>query len=77
MALHHAGGELDVGQDFVSESIIGTRFTGRIVAETSVGAGSDALHAVRPQITGRAHITGLQQLVLQPGDPFPQGFVLA
>jgi proline racemase/trans-L-3-hydroxyproline dehydratase len=77
MALRHTRGELDVGQDFVSESIIGTRFTGRIVAETSVGAGSDALDAVRPRITGRAHITGLQQLVLQPRDPFPQGFVLA
>ena len=77
MALHHACGELDVGQDFVSESIIGTCFTGRIVAETSVGSGPGALEAVRPQITGRAHITGLQQLVLQPGDPFPQGFVLA
>ena len=77
MALHHARGELEVGQDFVSESIIGTRFTGRIVAETSVGSDSNALDAVRPQITGNAHITAFQQLVLQPADPFPQGFVLS
>jgi proline racemase/trans-L-3-hydroxyproline dehydratase len=77
MALRHARGELRVGQDFVSESIIGTRFTGQIVAETLVGCSANALQAVRPQITGSAYITGLQQLVLEPGDPFPEGFLLA
>jgi proline racemase/trans-L-3-hydroxyproline dehydratase len=77
MALRHARGELRVGQNFVSESIIGTRFIGRIVAETVIGHDTDAVQAVRPQITGSAHITGLQQFVLEPDDPFPEGFLLA
>lgn len=77
MALRHARDELKVGQDFVSESIIGTRFIGRIVAETVIGHGADAVRAVRPQISGSAHITGLQQFVLEPDDPFPEGFLLA
>ena len=77
MALRHARDELKVGQDFLSESIIGTRFIGRIVAETVIGHGADAVRAVRPQISGSAHIMGLQQFVLEPDDPFPEGFLLA
>jgi proline racemase len=77
MALRYARGQLDVGQPFVVESILGTRFAGRVVGETQVGSGAEALPAVRPQITGSAYITGLQQFVLQPGDPFPEGFLLA
>jgi proline racemase len=76
MALRHARGQLDVGRPFVAESILGTRFTGRVVGETQVGSGAEALPAVRPEITGSAYITGLQQFVLQPDDPFPEGFLL-
>ena len=41
-----------------------------------VGSGTDAFPAVRPRIKGRAYITGLQQFVLHPEDPFPEGFRL-
>jgi proline racemase len=71
MAELWARGELPLGTDFVNESFIGSRFTGRLVAETSV-AGRDA---VVPAITGRAWVTGLSQFLLDPGDPFPEGFV--
>jgi len=71
-ALRHARGQLDVGESFVTESIIGTRFTGECVAETTVGDFS----AVIPRITGRAHITGYHRFVLDPHDPFPNGFRL-
>src|SRR6185436_1655309 len=37
MAQLHARGELAIGQPFVNESVIGTRFTGRLVEETEVG----------------------------------------
>ncbi len=37
MAQLHANGELAIGQPFVNESVIGTRFTGRLVGETTVG----------------------------------------
>jgi proline racemase len=72
LAALHARGELRVGEEFVNRSVIGTRFGGRIVAETSVGG----LPAVVPEITGRAWITGMGQYVLDPEDPFPAGFSL-
>ncbi|MBP0459324.1 proline racemase family protein [Streptomyces montanisoli] len=72
MAQLHARGELSVGAPFVNESFIGTRFTGRVVAETEV-AGRPA---IVPEFTGRAWITGMGTYLLDPDDPFPHGFVL-
>jgi proline racemase len=72
MAQLHARGELAVGDEFVNESVIGTRFTGRIASETVV-AGRPA---IVPEITGRAWITGMGQYLLDAGDPFPAGFAL-
>ncbi|MCH0538949.1 proline racemase family protein [Streptomyces sp. MUM 203J] len=72
MAQLHARGELPLGRDFVNESFIGTRFTGRLVEETEVGG----LPAVVPTVTGRAWITGTAQYFLDPDDPFPAGFLL-
>jgi proline racemase len=72
MAQLHARGELGVGDDFVNESFIGSRFTGRLVAETTVGGRP----AVVPSITGRAWLTGIGQYLLDPTDPFPVGFRL-
>jgi proline racemase len=72
MAQLHARGALGVGEPFVHESVIGTRFTGRIAGETTV-AGRPA---VVPEITGRAWITGMGHYLLDPEDPFPAGFAL-
>jgi proline racemase len=72
MAQLHARGELAVGEAFVNESVIGTRFTGRLVEETTV-AGRPA---VVPEITGRAWITGMGRYLLDAEDPFPAGFAL-
>jgi proline racemase len=72
LAALHARGELGVGEEFVNRSVIGTRFAGRIVDETSVGG----VPAIVPEITGRAWITGMGQYVLDPEDPFPAGFSL-
>ena len=72
MAQLHARGELAAGDSFVNESVIGTRFTGRVVERTEVAG----LPAVVPEITGRAWITGMGQYLLDPDDPFPQGFAL-
>jgi len=76
VALRYARGQLRQGQPFVTESIIGTRFTGQVVAEAQVGSGSEIFPSVIPRITGRAHITGLNQFVLDSKDPFPEGFRL-
>ena len=72
MAQLHARGELPLHQDFVNESIIGTQFTGRLIATDKVGD----LDAVIPTITGRAWVTGTAQYMLDPSDPFPAGFLL-
>jgi len=72
LAQLHARGALAVGDSFVNESVIGTRFTGRIAAETSVGGRP----AIVPEITGRAWITAMGQYLLDAEDPFPAGFSL-
>ncbi|MEO6531220.1 MAG: proline racemase family protein [Specibacter sp.] len=72
MAQLHARGELALDTDFINESYIGTRFTGRLVAETTVGG----LPAVIPTITGRAWVTGTAQYMIDPEDPFQAGFLL-
>ncbi|MER7251854.1 proline racemase family protein [Kribbella sp. NPDC000426] len=72
MAQLHARGELALNTDFVNESFIGTRFTGRLIEETTVGPHP----AVVPTVTGRAWITGTANYLLDPDDPFPTGFVL-
>jgi proline racemase len=72
MAALHARGELALGEEFVNESMIGSRFVGRLLEETTVGA----LPAVIPEVSGRAWITGMGQYLLDPSDPFPTGFTL-
>ena len=72
MAALHARGDLAIGQEFVNESIIGSRFTGRLLEEVKLGSTS----AVVPEVSGRAWITGMSQYLLDPTDPFPAGFSL-
>lgn len=72
MATMHARGELPLEQDFRHEGILGTVFTGRLLRETRVGE----YPAVVPTITGSAWITGYASYVVDPDDPFPEGFTV-
>ena len=72
MAVLHAKGQLPLHQDFVHEGILGTTFTGRLIEETKVGPYA----AVVPTLSGQAWITGFAQYVLDPEDPFPEGFTV-
>lgn len=72
MAVLHAKGVMTLGQSLTATSIIGSRFTGRIAALSSV-AGRDA---VIPEISGRAWVTGTHQHMLDPSDPWPLGYKL-
>jgi len=72
MALLHSEGELRVGEAFVHESILRTKFTGRIISETKVGD----YDAIVPEITGSAYITGYNKLVFDENDPLVNGFLL-
>jgi len=72
MAQLHARGLLGLDQPFVNESLLGRPFVGRLVESVEV-AGTPA---VVPTITGSAWITGTSQHLLDPTDPFPEGFLL-
>jgi proline racemase len=72
MAVLHAKGRLGIGEDFRHEGILGTVFIGRLLEETAVGDRA----AVVPQITGTAWITGIADYVVDPTDPFPEGFTV-
>jgi proline racemase len=76
LALQHMRGRLAVGRPWVVQSIIGTRFIGEIVAETSIGQGASTLPAVIQRVTGSAYLTGRCQWLLDSRDPFPTGFAL-
>jgi len=73
MAVLHAKGELKDGERFVGHSIIDSKFHCRIDGLTSVG-GKPAIH---PCISGRAWITGTHQHLLDPADPWPEGYRLS
>lgn len=72
MAALYAKGELGLHEDFHHEGILGTIFTGRLIRETKIGGYS----AVVPTISGQAWITGFAQYVLDPDDPFPEGYTM-
>jgi 4-hydroxyproline epimerase len=70
MAQWYTKGLLRPGDEFVHESIIGSKFIGRIAEETTV-AGRPA---IRPSIQGWAMVTGYNQIILDDEDPYWEGF---
>jgi proline racemase len=72
MATLHARGTLGLNQPFRHEGVLGTVFTGELLEETTVGR----YRAVVPQLSGSAWITGFAQYVVDPTDPFPEGFTV-
>ena len=72
LATRHASGRLQLGTVTSHEGILGTLFTARAVAETDVGG----FRAIIPEVTGRAYLTGFGTHILDPGDPFRDGFLL-
>ncbi len=66
----YAKGKLKVGEPFVHESYILSRFTGRVEAETQVGAFS----AIIPSIEGSAIATGRNEIWIDDEDVFAHGF---
>jgi 4-hydroxyproline epimerase len=67
-----ATGRLKVGDTFVHESIIGSRFTGRVEAAAKVGD----FDAIIPSITGSAYATGFNTIWIDTDQPFAAGFQL-
>lgn len=70
MAVLHAKGELALGQKFRHEGILGTVYTGELVEQTVLGEHD----AVVPTVGGQSWIYGYSTYVLDPTDPFTDGF---
>ncbi|MCV6547309.1 MAG: proline racemase family protein [Cohaesibacter sp.] len=70
MALLHKRGLMKTGERLTATSIIGSHFHGKIVGEHSL----PDRPAIIPQICGRGWITGIHQHMLDPDDPWPQGY---
>lgn len=70
MAVLHAKGQMSMSDTYVGRSVIDSQFVGRIAGEITVGNHK----AIIPQITGRAWISGTSQLLLDPEDPYPNGY---
>ena len=73
LAVLHARGEMRVGDTMTHASPIGSTFDGRIVEETRVGDRA----AIVPAIRGSAWVTGITQVLVDPDDPFPEGYLLS
>ena len=73
MAVLHARGRMKTGDRLTARSLIGSTFSGQILSETSVGDRP----AIHPEISGRGWITGIHQHMLDPSDPWPEGYRLA
>ncbi|MFC0340120.1 trans-3-hydroxy-L-proline dehydratase [Paracoccus niistensis] len=72
MAVLHARGQMGMDDRLTAVSLIGSTFAGRILGTTTVGD----LPAIRPEISGRGWITGIHQHMLDPSDPWPEGYRL-
>jgi len=70
MACLHARGQMKVGERMIGRSIIDSQFDCSIREETRVGDRP----AIVPTIRGRAWITGTHQIMLDPDDPWPEGY---
>jgi proline racemase len=73
MAALHARGLMRAGDAMTHASVIGSTFDGRIVREAEVGGRP----AIVPAIRGTAWITGVTQVLVDPTDPFPEGYLLS
>jgi proline racemase len=72
LAILAARGELSVGDELVHDSIVGTRFVGRLRA---VAQGTSVTYH-DTEVEGRAHRTGEHTFLLDPDDPLGVGFLL-
>ncbi|MEH0019707.1 MAG: proline racemase family protein [Desulfobacter sp.] len=73
MAVLAKRGLLKVGDAYIGESVIGSRFHCSVESQTRVGD----IEAIVPAISGRAWITGTHQHMLDPDDPWPRGYRVA
>lgn len=70
MAQWHAKGKLEVGQPFIHESIIGSKFTGKIEELVQL----EGMDAIIPSVEGWANVYGYNNIIIDNDDPYAHGF---
>jgi 4-hydroxyproline epimerase len=70
LAQWYAKGKLKKGEEFIHESIIGSKFIGRIEEETVL----NGKPAIIPSVEGWAKITGYNTIIIDDDDPYAFGF---
>lgn len=70
-ALHHARGDLKMGEKIVIESILGSTMEVEIAGLTTFGPHK----AIIPVVSGKASFTGRNKLWFDPADPLKEGFI--
>jgi trans-L-3-hydroxyproline dehydratase len=73
LAIHHARGEISLNEPITIESIINSRFSGRVIQTTTFGPHP----AIIPEVEGTAYITGRHEFLIDPNDPLRNGFLLS
>ncbi|WP_420549074.1 trans-3-hydroxy-L-proline dehydratase [Curvivirga sp.] len=72
MAVLHAQGKMKQGERLIMKSVIDSTFIGQIANTTELNGKT----AIIPKISGRGWITGTHQHMLDPDDPWPEGYRL-
>ena len=72
MTLLHHQGKINPGDTFTNTSPLGTTFQGRIVEELHLGD----TPAVVAEIRGSAYVTGVHEFIIDPRDPFQEGYLI-
>lgn len=71
MAQWHAKGKLKLGEDFIHESFIGSKFTGRVEEEVEL----NGIKAIIPSVEGWAKVFGYNTIKIDAeDDPYSHGF---
>jgi len=72
LAIHYARGEVGIDEPIIIESIIGSRFGGRVITETKFGE----YNAIIPEVTGESFVTGKHEFYVDPEDSIKSGILL-
>jgi trans-L-3-hydroxyproline dehydratase len=72
LAIHYAKNEISIGESISIESIIGTKFEGKVIQEVKFGM----YNAIVPDISGTAYITGKNEFFIDPNDNIKTGFII-
>lgn len=72
LAIHYVRGDIGIGEPITIESVIGTKFIGKVLTETKFGP----YKAIIPEITGEAFITGKHEFFIDLVDPLGNCFLI-